>query len=125
MRGTESASVFRERPRNRQAEGKRSSPIDCVLLLWSSCGCTSPCGRHMSDLETALEGAAQDGIITKNKAQMLASYLGEGFTPIPEPDCMVGWARLDDAANPLEDSEAPRFLRGFHDILITIGIIVL
>jgi hypothetical protein len=29
-----------------------------------------------------------------------------------------------DPANPLEDSEMPRFVRGFHDILITIGIVI-
>lgn len=81
----------------------------------------------MSNLETALHGAAQDGIITKSQAETLFSYLSQRLAP-PEQAPIgdrVATASRQDGANPLEDSEAPRFVRGFHDILITVGIIVL
>jgi hypothetical protein len=81
----------------------------------------------MSNLETALQGAADDGIITKGQAETLFSYLTQRLAAV-EPAAGDGTgvaARRDDTANPLEDSEAPRFVRGFHDILITIGIVVL
>jgi hypothetical protein len=80
----------------------------------------------MSNLETALQGAAEDGIITETQAQTLFSYLGQRLAaaePTAGGEQLLA-KRRGDAANPLEDSEAPRFVRGFHDILITIGIIV-
>ncbi|WFU07743.1 hypothetical protein QA646_10440 [Rhizobium sp. CB3090] len=81
----------------------------------------------MSDLKTALEGAAGEGIISSDQATRLLPYLaqrnvGTNGAPVRSD---LSQPREDDVANPLEDSEAPRFIRGFHDVLITIGIIVL
>lgn len=79
----------------------------------------------MSNLETALQGAAEDGIITKGQAETLFSYLSQRLTAAEPAAGGEQWraARREDVANPLEDSEAPRFVRGFHDILITIGVV--
>jgi hypothetical protein len=81
----------------------------------------------MSDLKTALQSAATDGIISEDQAEKLFPYLAErrvvaGLVATADP---LSSARDGELPNPLEDSEAPRFIRGFHDILITIGIIVL
>jgi len=81
----------------------------------------------MSDLKTALEGATGEGIISADQAARLLPYLAErnigASNTVVRND--LSQPREDDLANPLEDSEAPRFIRGFHDVLITIGIIVL
>ncbi len=79
----------------------------------------------MSGLKVALEEAVGEGIISSGQAERLLPYLtaknigalsaGQGFSEPPSPD----------DSNPLEDTEAPRFVRGFHDVLITIGIVVL
>ncbi len=79
----------------------------------------------MSELKVALEEAVGEGIISSGQAERLLPYLtgknigalsaGHGFSEPPSPD----------DSNPLEDTEAPRFVRGFHDVLITIGIVVL
>ena len=81
----------------------------------------------MSDLKTALEGAAGEGIISPDQAIRLLPYLTERNIGVGAPAIRSGLSqpRETDLANPLEDSEAPRFIRGFHDVLITIGIIVL
>ncbi|AVA22305.1 MULTISPECIES: hypothetical protein [unclassified Rhizobium] len=81
----------------------------------------------MSDLKTALEGAAGEGIISSDQASRLLPYLAERNIGIKAAAVRndLSQPREDDIANPLEDSEAPRFIRGFHDVLITIGIIVL
>jgi hypothetical protein len=81
----------------------------------------------MSDLKTALQSAATDGIISEDQAERLFPYLAERHVvagPVATADTLSG-ARDGELPNPLEDSESPRFIRGFHDILITIGIIVL
>ncbi|MEF0938673.1 hypothetical protein [Rhizobium sp. BR 362] len=81
----------------------------------------------MSDLKTALEGAAGEGIISSDQAIRLLPYLAERNIGVnaAAPRNDLSQPREDDETNPLEDSEAPRFIRGFHDVLITIGIIVL
>ncbi|WFU00536.1 hypothetical protein QA648_10130 [Rhizobium sp. CB3171] len=81
----------------------------------------------MSDLKTALEGAAGEGIISSDQASRLLPYLAERNIGVKAAAVRndLSQPREDDVANPLEDSEAPRFIRGFHDVLITIGIIVL
>ncbi|MDL2405093.1 hypothetical protein PY650_05385 [Rhizobium calliandrae] len=81
----------------------------------------------MSDLKTVLEGAAGEGIISSDQAIRLLPYLAERNIGINATVARSDlWQpREDDLANPLEDSEAPRFIRGFHDVLITIGIVVL
>lgn len=79
----------------------------------------------MSELKIALEEAAGEGIISSSQAERLLPYLNaKGIGALPTRQALSAPRSLDDA-NPLEDTEAPRFVRGFHDVLITIGIIVL
>jgi hypothetical protein len=80
----------------------------------------------MSDLKTVLEGAAGEGIISPDQAARLLPYLSErniDVGPAAATD-FLSQPRDVDPPNALEDSEAPRFIRGFHDVLITIGIVV-
>lgn len=81
-------------------------------------------GSEMSELRIALEDAAGEGIISDTQAERLLPYL-----TARNIGARVAGGPLDapsaEVANPLEDTEAPRFVRGFHDVLITIGIIVL
>lgn len=79
----------------------------------------------MSTLEDTLQRAAQRGIIPELAVQPLEAYLlangsytANGNGAAPEPDI------VPEPSRDLEGSESPRFVRGFHDILITIGIIV-
>lgn len=80
----------------------------------------------MTELNRALAGAAEKGIISAHQVSDLEAYLadrGISFGPVA-PDAA---ADRDDAAldaRAAEDSEQPRFVRGFHDILITIGVVV-
>jgi hypothetical protein len=80
----------------------------------------------VTELNRALTGAAEKGIISAHQVRDLEDYLADrGFSFGPA----VSDARADlrdDAleAQAAEDSEQPRFLRGFHDILITIGVVV-
>lgn len=79
----------------------------------------------MSELKIALEEAAGEGIISSGQAVRLLPYLAErNIGPLSATGDLSG-PRSTDAPNPLEDTEAPRFIRGFHDVLITIGIVVL
>ncbi|MBB4063397.1 hypothetical protein [Gellertiella hungarica] len=67
-----------------------------------------------------LAAAAGEGIITPEQADRLGAFLAARRSATGEPG-----SGADPASNPLEDSEMPRFVRGFHDILITIGILIL
>ncbi|MDQ0321236.1 hypothetical protein QO002_003374 [Pararhizobium capsulatum DSM 1112] len=77
----------------------------------------------MTSLKSALTAAAGDGIITADQALALEPYLNErgisSVSPVEADEHDV----LTDARL-AEDSEQPRFVRGFHDILITIGVVV-
>lgn len=68
-------------------------------------------------LNDALAAAALQGIISTQQAEKLGPFLQS-----------AGLAKRDvpaaTAAEPIDDGEQPRFVRGFHDILITIGVIV-
>lgn len=78
----------------------------------------------MNELKAALENAAGEGIISSGQAEQLLPYLAArniGTLPVQS----LSSQRQQDDPNPLEDTEAPRFVRGFHDVLITIGVIVL
>ena len=81
----------------------------------------------MADLARALQDAADEGILTSEQSGALARFLADRGFPAKaaHPDAI--FPDLDGPqepdSNPLEDSEAPRFVRGFHDILITIGVI--
>lgn len=63
-------------------------------------------------MRESLKAAADAGIITPAQMEPLASFIeARRAAPFDEP-------------NREEDSEIPRFIRGYHDILITIGIVV-
>jgi hypothetical protein len=78
-----------------------------------------------------LEDAAQAGLLPADGAAKLGEFLlGRGVdvavTPAVADPAATGLdtPRASEPASPVEESEAPRFIRGFHDILITIGIVV-
>lgn len=73
-------------------------------------------GGSIGSIEEALKLAVGDGVISAEQAQRLGPYL----------DASRDAARVIARADALEaeESEQPRFIRGFHDILITIGVIV-
>ncbi len=81
----------------------------------------------MQTLKTVLDGAAGEGIISPEQAGRLAPYLLARGVALQSPgtgaaDDLAGG--VDRFAGPVEDTEAPRFVRGFHDVLITIGICI-
>jgi hypothetical protein len=71
-------------------------------------------------LRESLTAAAEAGIITSGQVEPLATFV-EARASVVDSAPASGIA---DSASPEEDSEIPRFIRGYHDILITIGIIV-
>ena len=80
-----------------------------------------------------LDAAAGEGLIAREQLGRLAEFLlGRGIKVGAEPRQAAISAPPDsldapiasEPASTVEESEAPRFIRGFHDILITIGIIV-
>ncbi|OCJ11300.1 hypothetical protein A6U86_22770 [Rhizobium sp. AC27/96] len=79
----------------------------------------------MSDLKIALDEAAGEGIISSDQAARLLPYLSDRNIGALAATGALSELRSTDAPNPLEETEAPRFVRGFHDVLITIGIVVL
>lgn len=79
----------------------------------------------MSDLKIALDEAAGEGIISSDQAARLLPYLSDRNIGALAVTGALSELRSTDAPNPLEETEAPRFVRGFHDVLITIGIVVL
>ncbi|QND51745.1 hypothetical protein HB779_07385 [Phyllobacterium sp. 628] len=74
----------------------------------------------MHDLKSVLSEAAGDGIISIDQAEKLAPYLTERGVRADD----VRSAHHEDVLGEVVDTETPRFVRGFHDILITIGVIV-
>ncbi|NLR96731.1 hypothetical protein HGP17_07775 [Rhizobium sp. P38BS-XIX] len=79
----------------------------------------------MSELKIALEEAAGEGIISSTQAERLLPYLAQRNIGVTAIGGDRSAHQPTDAPNSLEDTEAPRFIRGFHDVLITIGIVVL
>ncbi|CAN7542024.1 hypothetical protein LJR030_005537 [Rhizobium sp. LjRoot30] len=82
----------------------------------------------MQNLKSVLDAAAGEGIISTEQASTLVPYLEErGVTFSARTDTGatdIAGPRGGDAIAPVEDTEAPRFIRGFHDVLITIGIVI-
>lgn len=76
----------------------------------------------MGSIGEALRSAAEQGIITAQQADKLEPYLTDRGAVIN--GASVSAAEVDEDALQAEESEQPRFVRGFHDILITIGIVV-
>ena len=85
--------------------------------------------NRLADLARALQDAADEGILTSEQSGALARFLADrGFASMPaasHPEAIFPDldSPVEPEANVLEESEAPRFVRGFHDILITIGVI--
>lgn len=82
----------------------------------------------MQTLKSVLDGAAGEGIISPDQAGALLPYMEARGVLLAEP---AGAVALDiagpaeeQAIAPIEDTEAPRFVRGFHDVLITIGVAI-
>lgn len=73
-------------------------------------------GDVVSDIRSHLAPAVSDGVITDTQLQALLRYI---------PQELGGGLIIAPIAEPVVDTETPRFVRGFHDILITVGIIVL
>ncbi|MDW5312844.1 hypothetical protein [Rhizobium sp. PL01] len=79
----------------------------------------------MVSIRDALSSAADEGIITAVQAEKLVPYLlaansGDNEEQRPAVSEVLPAGDAFEA----EESEQPRFVRGFHDILITIGVIV-
>lgn len=87
-------------------------------------------------LKAILDKAADQGLIEARQAAPLAVHLAAHGVGVPSMAGEIGaksaggfLAELtqpkDDAPfGPSEESEAPRFVRGFHDVLITVGVVV-
>ncbi len=83
-------------------------------------------------LKTLLEQAASKGIISAAQIEPLAGHLADnGFEAISAGQVSTGSILADLSLPkdggpllPSEESEAPRFVRGFHDVLITVGIVI-
>lgn len=70
----------------------------------------------MSTLRKALESAAAKGLVSPDRLRDLEKHISEA----------LGHSVTEaDRAEPLSDTEAPRFIRGFHDVLISLGIVIL
>ncbi|GHC65614.1 hypothetical protein [Limoniibacter endophyticus] len=74
----------------------------------------------MTDLRNALASAADRNLISHEQARTLEPFLEEKLGP--QPETLRAWH--DDEWPAVEETEAPRFVRGFHDILITIGVVI-
>ncbi|GIL02355.1 MAG: hypothetical protein BroJett030_22540 [Alphaproteobacteria bacterium] len=84
----------------------------------------------MTDLSKALDAAVDADIVSPGQRDRLARHFAEaGLMPagagVAEAGLLDDLSAPRDAepAQPVEESEAPRFVRGFHDILITIGVV--
>ncbi len=81
----------------------------------------------MQTLKSVLEGAAGEGIISADQAGSLLPYMearGVLLQPPRTAAVDIAGAAEERAIAPIEDTEAPRFVRGFHDVLITIGVAI-
>jgi hypothetical protein len=74
----------------------------------------------MTELRSILDEAARQGLISPEAGGRLLPFLAErGVTVIEARPAMA--AQEEQAWS---DTETPRFVRGFHDVLITIGVVV-
>lgn len=87
--------------------------------------------NRQARLLPVLDDAARAGLIPHDGTAKLGDFLlgrGVDVASVPAQADPGGTGldtpRANEPASPVEESEAPRFLRGFHDILITIGIII-
>jgi hypothetical protein len=83
----------------------------------------------MADLRSVLDEATQAKLISPETSDRLLPFLAdrgvavsEGFVAAqPEPPHTLA----EELLSVEPDTETPRFIRGFHDILITIGVVIL
>lgn len=89
--------------------------------------------KRKGTLLPVLDAAAGEGMVAPDQLGRLADFLlGRGITVGSAPLQAVNPGLRDSLDMPIasepmstvEESEAPRFIRGFHDILITIGVII-
>ena len=81
----------------------------------------------MQTLKSVLDGAAGEGIISGDQAGALLPYMQARGVVLRAPSAALGDIAGPGEAHvvaPVEDTEAPRFIRGFHDVLITIGVCI-
>jgi hypothetical protein len=83
----------------------------------------------MADLRSVLDEATDAALISPETSEKLLSFLmdrgvviAEGYQPAhPERP----YTLAEELLSVEPDTETPRFVRGFHDILITIGVVIL
>lgn len=81
----------------------------------------------MQTLKSVLDGAAGEGILSADQAGVLLPYMEARGVVLGVPSAAaldLAGPAADRAIAPVEDTEAPRFIRGFHDVLITIGVAI-
>lgn len=79
------------------------------------------------DLKQRLTAAAGEGIITPEQADRLSVYLSAPAQGPAAPtlfDTSLSAPRDEGSVPAAEETEMPRFVRGFHDVLITLGVII-
>lgn len=74
----------------------------------------------MTELRSILDEAAREGLISPEAGDRLLPFLAERGVTVVEAQPVV--AEQEEQA--WSDTETPRFVRGFHDVLITIGVVV-
>jgi hypothetical protein len=83
----------------------------------------------MADLRSVLAEAVDADIIPREASDRLAGFLSERGVVVADPQRAQAKGALAADNDPelpaVEvDTETPRFVRGFHDVLITIGVVV-
>ncbi|WP_028748887.1 hypothetical protein [Rhizobium mesoamericanum] len=73
----------------------------------------------MPELKLILEEAERAGLIPHQAAERLLPFLIAHGVRVDQPSFEAA-----PRSAPFSDTETPRFVRGFHDVLITIGIVV-
>ncbi len=76
-----------------------------------------------TELEATLRQAARLGLVGDGQVAGLAAFLNARGRYVPAAAAIVSDG-LADPPRDVADTESPRFVRGFHDVLITIGIVV-
>ena len=78
----------------------------------------------MDTLRQVLDRAAGNGLINEAQVGPLEAHLSQNGVVASTQVAVKAPAAASVEAS-VEDTEAPRFVRGFHDVLITIGILIL
>jgi len=80
----------------------------------------------LATINEILARAVSDGVIAADQKERLAPYFHlDPAVPsnVGEKPSELAELLAYEPVNPVEDSEMPRFVRGFHDILISIGVL--